>query len=290
MNHVESSPGETRRARWTSLLKLLKERNLVMGVLNTTPDSFSDGGCFLDPAKAIDRALEMEREGADLIDVGGESSRPGAEVVSVEEELARVVPVIEGIRQRTDVPVSIDSYKLEVVQNAFSAGADIVNDITAATQSPLLPRFVGGAGGGMILMHMRGNPEIMQQDTTYSDLVMETRQFLQDQVEFAVNEGLPRDSIWIDPGIGFGKSLEGNLEILANLREYDSLGLPLVVGLSRKSFIGKILDRTPDLRLHGTLGLTGALASDTVHRVHRVHDVSAIRDCLRSVEALNGKK
>ena len=287
---AETLTKQRRRDRWIRLQGQLDQRNLVMGILNVTPDSFSDGGTYLDPSRGIERGLEMVEEGADLIDVGGESSRPGAREISVQEELDRIVPVIEGIRGRTDILISVDTYKEAVAHQAFDSGADIVNDITAGRHSPQLPGWVFEQGGGLILMHMRGNPRTMQTNTDYEDVVNETLDFLRNRVESVCPPGLPRDSLWVDPGIGFGKSAEGNLRILSSLRKYDSLGVPVVVGLSRKSFIGNILDRDLEGRLPATVALTGAIARNGVHRVHRVHDVSAVRDCLRIVEALNRER
>ncbi|MCB9784521.1 MAG: dihydropteroate synthase [Candidatus Omnitrophica bacterium] len=290
MDSVGSTLALNRRNRLEKLRGLLQERNLVMGVLNVTPDSFSDGGQFLESSDALEQALRMESEGADLLDIGGESSRPGADPVSVEEELERILPVIEAFRLRSDLPISVDTYKCEVARACFDAGADVVNDITAGRHSREIGRLVSESRGGMILMHMRGLPKTMQQDTEYAAIVEETRDFLRESVSWAVEQGLPQTDIWIDPGIGFGKSAEGNLEVLANLAEYDTIGSPLVVGISRKSFIGKITGRSSEERLSGTLGLTGAIASDGVFRVHRVHDVGPTVDCLRMVEALNRNK
>lgn len=290
MTSGEAKGLDCRARRLERLDAFLRERNLVMGVLNATPDSFSDGGLFLDPRAALDRALQMEAEGADLLDVGGESSRPGADEVTVAEEIRRIVPVIRAIRERSDIPLSIDTKRIETAKEAFSAGADMVNDITALRDSPGIPAFVAERGGGLILMHMRGTPKNMQDRTDYTDLIGETRSFLSDRANTAAAAGIPSARIWLDPGIGFGKSVEGNLDILANLVEYDALGHPLLVGISRKSFIGRILDRSVEDRLAGALGLTGAIASDGIRRVFRVHDVAPMADCLRIVEAWGREK
>lgn len=290
MTTGEAKGLDCRARRLERLDAFLRERNLVMGVLNATPDSFSDGGLFLDPMAALDQALRMEAEGADLLDVGGESSRPGADEVSAAEEIRRVVPVIRAIREKSDIPLSIDTRRIETAKEAFAAGADMVNDITALRDSPGIPAFVAEEGGGLILMHMRGTPKNMQDRTDYTELIGETRSFLSDRAKAAAAAGVPSPRIWLDPGIGFGKSVEGNLEILANLYEYDSLDHPLVIGISRKSFIGKILDRPVENRLAGALGLTGAIASDGIRRVYRVHDVAPMADSLRIVEAWGREK
>jgi len=247
-----------------------------MGALNVTPDSFSDGGAFLDPDAAADRALAMEREGADIIDIGGESSRPGAEPVPLEEELRRVLPVLERLRGRLRIPISIDTTKAEVAEAALQAGAEIVNDISALRFDPRMGEVVAKSGAGLVLMHMRGTPKTMQQDPTYADVVAEVRDFLAQRVEHAVSLGIDRELIAIDPGIGFGKTVEHNLELLRRLPELCELGHPVLVGPSRKSFIGAVLDLPVEERLEGTLAAC-AVAVVRGADIVRVHDVRAVR-------------
>lgn len=258
-----------------------------MGVLNVTPDSFSDGGEFLDPHVATHHACRLIEEGADLIDIGGESSRPGAQRVSSEEQIRRILPVIQAIRQANpDIPLSVDTTLTQVAQAALVGGADMVNDISALRESKDLADLVCREGGGLILMHMRGDPLTMQLNTDYTDIVSETKGFLAEQARLAESSGIPSERIWIDPGIGFGKSCQGNLRILNSIEAYFDLGYPVVVGVSRKSFIGKILDRDPKERLAGTLAVISYLETKGGKLIHREHDVRAVRDFLRMTEAL----
>ena len=259
-----------------------------MGILNVTPDSFSDGGQFLEADRAVDHALGLVGEGADLIDIGGESSRPGSERVGPGEQLERVLPVIGGVRGSSDIPISVDTTSSEVARAALDAGADIINDISALRDDDKMAGTVAELGAGVVLMHLRGSPKTMQEDTVYQDLVGEISGFLKERAEVATEAGVPKESIWIDPGIGFGKSVEGNLELVARLSEFDSLGCPVVIGASRKSFIGAVLDRDVEDRLAGSLGVTAYLASKRPNRVHRVHDVREVRDILRIARALEG--
>lgn len=280
---------KARDCRIEQLLDLLRKRNVVMGVVNATPDSFSDGGQYLLPERATQHALTLIEQGADLIDIGGESTRPGAERIPPSVQIERILPVIENLRKVNEtIPISVDTTRGEVATAALGAGADILNDISALRETPSLASLAAGECGAMILMHMRGTPADMQTDTTYTHVVEETLAFLQAQAELAEASGLSSKRIWLDPGIGFGKSIEGNLEILRQISQYDSLGYPVVVGVSRKSFIGGVLSRPVSERLAGTLGVTAYLASGGVHRIHRVHDVREVHDCLRMVEALHG--
>lgn len=257
----------------------------VLGILNLTPDSFYDGGRNVDTQQALDRAVQMVAEGADAIDIGGESTRPGAKPVSVEEECRRVLPVVRAVRAAVEVPIAIDTRKAEVARKALKEGADWVNDISALCHDEKMRDVVAEAQAPVILMHMRGEPRTMQHDTGYGNLLEEIVSFLGQRIEFAVSGGIPADRILVDPGIGFGKSSEGNLEILANLERFHCLGRPLLLGFSRKSFIGKILDRPPEGRLTGTLA---ALARSIVSGVDivRVHDVSETMDFLRVWNAI----
>ena len=261
------------------------QRSLIMGILNVTPDSFSDGGRYLDVAAAIDHAKEMVKDGADVIDVGGESSRPGASPASAEEELARVLPVVEGLVDEISVPVSIDTCKSEVARRALETGAHIVNDITALQGDAEMARVVAEMGAGVILMHMRGTPRTMQQSPVYDDVVSDISAWLHRRIEYAETEGIPPDRIVIDPGIGFGKTVNHNLEILRRLDEFRLLNKPILIGTSRKSFIGKILDLPVNSRIEGTAAtITWAIAhgADMV----RVHDVKAMHRVARMTDAL----
>lgn len=251
-------------------------RVLIMGILNVTPDSFSDGGRFLSPDAAVERALAMEKEGADIIDVGGESSRPGAEPVPVEEELRRVLPVLERLRGKLRIPISIDTTKAEVAEAALRAGASIVNDISALRFDPAMAPLVAKFGAGLVLMHMLGTPKTMQQAPHYEDVVTEVRDFLAERAQYAQSQGIPREAIAVDPGIGFGKTVEHNLELLRRLPELVELGFPVLVGPSRKSFIGAILGLGVEERLEGTLAAC-AVAVVRGADILRVHDVKEVR-------------
>lgn len=248
----------------------------LMGILNLTPDSFSDGGQNTDPDLAVSRALDMVEEGASLIDVGGESTRPGAATVSAEEELARVLPVIEKLAARSDVPISIDTRRAEVARDAIAAGAVIVNDVSALGD-PEMPPLVAESGAGLVLMHMRGEPSTMQDSPHYEDAVDEIYRWLEDRVEAATAAGIDRKQLAVDPGTGFGKRLEDNTALLRRLGEFHSLGLPLLVGASRKSFLGRLMkEDDPAERLEGSLAAAGRAAQAGVG-VLRVHDVAATR-------------
>jgi dihydropteroate synthase len=262
----------------------LGRRTLVMGVVNVTPDSFSDGGAFLDPGAAIDHGVRLVAEGADLLDVGGESTRPGSDPVPVDEEIARVGRVIAGLVERADVPVSIDTRKAVVASAGLRAGASIVNDISAGAD-PAMFDAVRAAGAGLILMHMKGEPKTMQDDPTYHDVVAEVRGFLGARVDAAVGAGIDRGSLAIDPGIGFGKTLQHNLELLRGLVPLGELGAPVVVGPSRKRFIGTLTDTEADDRVEGTAGAVAWCAAQGVEVV-RVHDVRAMVRVVRVVDAI----
>jgi len=255
-----------------------------MGVVNVTPDSFSDGGRFLDAERAIEHARELIAEGAEVIDVGGESTRPGADAVSAEEELARVVPVLEGLRG-AEAAISIDTSKRAVAEAALDAGAAIVNDVTALRSDPELASLCADRDCGVVLMHMLGSPRTMQEAPVYDDVVEDVKAFLAERVEASVAAGIDESRISVDPGIGFGKTLEHNLELLNRLGELRSLGLPICIGTSRKSFIGKITGRETGERLGGTVA-TNVLALARGAEVFRVHDVRATRDALRVAAAV----
>jgi len=245
---------------------------LVMGVLNLTPDSFYDGGRYTTTQLAVARALEMVEEGADIIDIGGESSRPGARSVSLDEELARIVPVVEALTSRSDVLISVDTTKSAVARAAIDSGATIINDISALRFDPEMGRVMAQAGVYLVLMHMQGTPETMQQDPEYTDVVAEIRSFLQERIHSAISTGIDRERLVVDPGIGFGKRLPHNLSVLRRLAELKELGVPILIGLSRKSFLGEILDLPTSERLVGTIA-ANAIAIVNGADIIRVHDV-----------------
>jgi dihydropteroate synthase len=266
----------------------LHTRVHIMGVLNVTPDSFSDGGRYLEPTAAIARVLDIVEEGADLIDIGAESSRPGAHPVAEPEELRRLLPVVKEVCRRIQVPVSIDTTKAEVAQRAMDSGAAIINDVSALRFDPLMAKVVADTGAGLVLMHMQGTPQNMQRAPVYSDVVEEVRSFLAERLEVATEAGIGPDRILLDPGIGFGKNLEHNLTLLGQLGRIPVLGRPLLVGVSRKAFIGHVLGRRVDERLMGTAGAVAAAVLGGA-RVIRVHDVGPMRDVVRMTEAILAK-
>ena len=263
-------------------------RPAVMGVLNTTPDSFSDGGAFLAPDAALEHARSMAAEGADLIDVGGESTRPGAEPVSEAEELRRVMPVIEALGADDGIPVSIDTSKAAVAQAALAAGATFVNDVTALRGDARMAGLVAESDADVCLMHMLGEPRTMQDDPRYDDVVAEVAAFLEERLAFAVREGVPEDRIWLDPGIGFGKTLRHNLELLRRLDEIVAIGRPVVVGASRKRFIGALTGKAEQERGAGTVA-ANVIAYERGAHMFRVHDVGPTRDALAVVGATVGE-
>jgi dihydropteroate synthase len=254
------------------------ERPAIMGVLNVTPDSFSDGGDFLDPASAIVHARELATDGADLIDVGGESTRPGAEPVSEAVELERVMPVIETLGAEA-VPLSIDTSKAAVARVALAAGASFVNDVTALRGDAEMAGVVADAGADVCLVHMRGEPRTMQDNPRYDDVVSEVRAFLEDRLDWAVAEGIAEERVWLDPGIGFGKTLEHNLELIRRLDQIVAVGRPVVFGASRKRFLGKLTGRDERERIAGTVA-ANVLALERGATMFRVHDVGPTRDAL----------
>jgi dihydropteroate synthase len=258
----------------------------IMGILNVTPDSFFDGGKHRKKEDAFNRALQMVREGVDIIDVGGESTRPGAEAVSAEEEIDRVIPVIEALRREIDLPLSIDTYKSRVAAEAVAAGADFINDISGLQLDSDMVETVSSSGAGLFLMHTRGRPREMQTQTDYGDIIQEIKTFFRQQMEKAFLSGIKKEKIAIDPGIGFAKDAEGNLKILKCLGELKTLGVPILLGTSRKSFIGRILNRPdPKERLYGSLA-TIALGVQAGARIFRVHDVAASRDAAMTAWAI----
>ena len=259
---------------------------LIMGVVNVTPDSFSDGGLFLDRQAAVEQGLQLAAEGARILDIGGESTRPGSEPAPVEVELDRVLPVIRELRARCDAVISIDTNKAEVAEAAIAAGAEIINDITALNGDPAMAGVAARTRAGLVLMHMLGTPRTMQQNPRYGDVVVEVRDFLAGRAQAAREAGVDPASIVLDPGIGFGKTLTHNLELIRNLKAIKSLGYPVLLGASRKAFIGALTGHAaPAERVWGSLGahvLGAALGADIV----RVHDVAPLRDALVVADAV----
>ena len=252
---------------------------LVMGILNVTPDSFSDGGRFADAGSAVEQALRLAQQGADIIDVGGESTRPGAMAVSEEQECARVLPVIDAVRARCGVPISIDTSKAGVMRRAVETGAALVNDVRALRDAGALDT-VAALGVPVVLMHMQGEPRTMQQAPRYDDVVREVTGFLLERARACETAGVPHDQIALDPGFGFGKTLAHNLALLKNLRALADLGYPVLAGLSRKSMIAQMIDRAVDARVHASVALALAAAARGA-AILRVHDVAATVDALR---------
>ncbi len=259
----------------------------LMGIVNVTPDSFSDGGEFLDPSTAVEHGHRLAAEGADILDVGGESTRPGAPAVGAERELERVMPVVAALAGEGEagVPLSIDTAKRAVAEAALDAGAVMVNDVTALRGDPELAPLCAERGCELVLMHMLGDPRTMQDDPRYDDVVDDVRSFLAERIELAVAEGVEEGKIWVDPGIGFGKTVEHNLELLHRLGELRELGRPILVGSSRKSFIGKLTGAPVDQRLGGTIA-SGVIARANGAEALRVHDVAPMRDALTVAEAI----
>ena len=258
----------------------------LMGVVNVTPDSFSDGGLYLDPEAAIAHGRELAAAGAEILDVGGESTRPGAEAVPEDEELRRVLPVIQGmVASRAEV--SVDTSKATVAAAALDAGAEIVNDVTALRGDPEMAPLCAERGATVVLMHMRGDPRTMQDDPRYDDVVAEVKAFLAERLQAAVAAGIAEERVWLDPGIGFGKTAAHNMELLRRLGELRDLGRPLVIGTSRKSFIGRVDGSAADERLGGTIA-SSVLAAAEGAEVLRVHDVAEVRQALAVAAAILG--
>ena len=263
----------------------LSSRSLVMGVLNVTPDSFSDGGQFLDPHFAVDQAQQMIADGVDIIDVGAESTRPGSHAIEVGEEVRRLRPVLQVLGRKCSVPISVDTRKAEVAKRALDWGVDMVNDVSALRFDMDLGHLVANTRAGIILMHMKGDPETMQDHCQYDNVVDEVKTFLQDRIEIAESYGIGREQIVIDPGIGFSKNTKQNLILLKGLAAFKSLGQPVLVGVSRKSFIGAVLNKPVGKR---TMGTAAAVAMAVLHgaRIVRVHDVEHMKDVVTMVSAI----
>ncbi len=267
------------------------ERPLMMGILNLTPDSFYDGGRFINPDQALEQAFRLIQDGADILDLGAESTRPGAKPVSEEEELNRLLPVLDRLRGQVQIPISVDTTKSEVARHSLEHGAQIINDVSGLRQDPKLARVVGEFGAGLILMHRRGTPETMQLMTDYNDLVGDISRELSESIEIAESHGISPEQIVIDPGIGFSKTAEQNLELLEHLNEFKCLGRPILVGPSRKSFLAAVTKQAPDKRLFGTVAAS-VLAFERGANIFRVHDVWAVKEAILVAEAIlnSGKK
>jgi dihydropteroate synthase len=258
-----------------------------MGIINVTPDSFSDGGRYFDTERAIARGLELAADGADILDVGGESTRPGSLPVPEAEELRRVVPVVGALRKRTTCLLSVDTTKAAVARAALDAGADIVNDTSAFRFDPAMPGEVARSGAGVILMHMQGTPLTMQRSPRYGDLLDEVRAFLGERIRVAEAAGIPRERVVVDPGIGFGKTFEDNLVLLRRQEFFHELGRPLLLGFSRKAFLGRLLGLPPEERLEGTIA-AAVLSVERGAHILRVHDVGPVARAVRAAEAILG--
>ena len=263
-----------------------RDRPLIMGVLNVTPDSFFDGGKYSTRVKAVDHALRMAEDGADIIDVGGESSRPFSKPITIDEELRRVIPVVEGIRERSNIPISVDTCKARVAEESFCAGADMVNDISGLRYDPEMADTVTAAKAKVIIMHMKGTPETMQIDPSYDDVISEICAFFEERIRFAVTgKGIEQNNIILDPGIGFGKRVEDNLKIIKHINIFKKFNLPVLVGTSMKGFIGKITESTQRGRLEGTLASI-AISVWNGANIVRVHDVKKAKKTVVFTDAV----
>jgi len=262
------------------------KKTYIMGILNITTDSFYDGGKYISIDKAVKHALKMVDEGADIIDIGGESTRPGAEPISVDEELKRVIPVIEILSKKLSIPISIDTYKAKVAEGAINAGATIINDISGLRFDPLMPEVASKYKVPVIIMHIKGTPKDMQKNPQYDALIPEITEYLRGSIVLAKQAGVEENMIIIDPGIGFGKLLDHNLQIIKNLKEFTQLGKPILIGVSRKSFIGKILnDASPSERLEGTASSV-AISVINGANIVRVHDVGLMSKVVKVADAI----
>jgi dihydropteroate synthase len=262
------------------------DRPLLMGIVNVTPDSFFDGGRFLDPQAAVAHAWRLVEEGADLLDIGGESTRPGSVPVDETEERRRLIPVVTAVAKAVSVPISVDTSKAVVAKAAIDAGAVMVNDVTALRGDPAMVDAIVVSGVGVVLMHMQGTPQTMQKAPKYQDVVEEVEDFLAERVRFALERGVAKTQIMLDPGIGFGKTLAHNLDLLAQLRTFTKLGFPLLVGPSRKGFIGELVEQSVQDRAWGTAGAI-ALAVEQGAHVLRVHDVAGMKDVVKVAAAIS---
>jgi dihydropteroate synthase len=278
------------RLAWQTFCLDFSKKTHIMGVLNVTPDSFSDGGLHFEKSQAVDRALRMIDEGADIIDIGGESTRPGSDPVSIGEEIRRTVPVIDALAKRIHCPISIDTYRAGVAERALDAGASIVNDISGMRFDPLMPGVVSGYKVPVVIMHIKGTPKSMQLNPVYNALIPEILQYFRECTKFAVNAGISEDLIVLDPGIGFGKTFDHNLAILNNLQEFTQLCKPILVGPSRKAFLGRLLDGAPsDERIEGTAAAV-AISIMKGASIVRVHDVKEMSKVAKVADAIKREK
>jgi len=278
------------RLTWSRYDLDLDKKTHIMGILNITPDSFSDGGLHFDKSSAVDHALRMVEDGADILDIGGESTRPGSEPVSLEEELSRTLPVIEALAGKITVPISIDTYKSEVALRALESGASIVNDISGMRFDPEMAGIVSRHKVPVVIMHIKGTPKNMQANPTYNALVPEIMDYFQESIRFAAKSGIPENMIILDPGIGFGKTFEHNLEIINNLDQFSLLKKPLLIGPSRKAFLGKILGGLPPHeRIEGTAASVAISIMKGAHIV-RVHDVRQMSRVARVADAIKQQR
>ncbi len=274
------------KIEWSNFSLDFNKKTYIMGILNVTPDSFSDGGRFFDEKRAIEHAFRLFEEGADIIDVGGESTRPGSEPVTVEEEIRRTVPVIKAISKEIKIPISIDTYKSEVARHALDAGASMVNDISGMRFDPEMAKVVSEYEVPVIIMHIKGRPKDMQRNPQYEALIPEIMDYLRISIRLAKKFGILDNKIIIDPGIGFGKTFDHNLEIIKNLKEFTALGKPIAIGVSRKAFIGKVLgDVPPERRLEGTAAAV-AISIFNGANIIRVHDVKEMAKVAKVADAI----
>jgi len=271
----------------TDRVLTIAQRPLVMGIVNVTPDSFSDGGKYLNVDAAVAKGLELIEQGADILDIGGESTRPGAGTVPLEEELRRVVPVVERLARQTKAPLSVDTSKAEVARRSLAAGAHIINDVTALTGDPAMMTVARASRAGLILMHMKGTPATMQTEPRYEDVIVEIGRFFEERLRLTAEAGIPPERIVLDPGIGFGKASAHNLEILARLGEFQRFGRPVCLGASRKGFVGRLLNNRPvERRLAGSLAALCHAMSRRAVQVVRVHDVEESRDAVHVMASI----
>jgi dihydropteroate synthase len=286
---MQPHPPYARAIQWQLRNRTLElpRRPLIMGIVNVTPDSFSDGGQFFDAASAVKQALQLVADGADILDIGGESTRPYADPVTADEELRRVLPVIEKLAAEVQIPLSIDTSKAAVARAAIEAGAEIVNDITGLTRDPRMIELATETGVGVCAMHMQGTPQTMQDNPMYDDVVREVHGYLRERHDALMSAGISRERICLDPGIGFGKTHEHNITLMRHCYEFHDLGCPLLVGHSRKGFLGKLIGDKETDRANATVGAALALAVQGVQIV-RVHDVRPVREALAAFEATNG--
>ena len=282
---MKRTPKQVLTLEWADHTLNLNQKTHIMGILNVTPVSFADGGLYLQTDKAIEHGLAMAKDGADIIDVGGESTRPYSKKLSTDEELDRVIPVIQALSQELRIPISIDTYKAEIAQEALQAGASMINDISALRFDPHMMSVAADAGVPVILMHMRGTPSNMQDKPTYNNLIGEILDFLKNAVDRAVGGGISRDMIIADPGIGFGKTFDHNLQIIKGLVQFSSLERPILLGSSRKAFIGNILDKDAHERDTGTMATIAVGVMNGAHIV-RVHNVKKTLETVKMIDAI----